>query len=354
MYVQCAGRISTVPRIAGGFSSQFRGVPAGQNRRQAARVLPAICQGPAIANCRQEYSVGVAEFTAGLGRPRHTRHVRQYEKLLPHTDSQHWRCIMTVPTRFFAAALATAATVLAAVAAVPGRADAQSAGVRTDQFHYAIGDAVRICYTVPGPGPITLTVTIPEVRSVVVAQGYDDGRGDCVTTRAGNPAGERRVRLDYAGGHAQAGYEVGTTEVGKKPAPAPTGAVYEVMIKNLRLLNGGCDGGLLDDGAPEVYYNFYVNGDLVATRASSNAVLMQANDSLVLSSLRQVEMRNGGDLRITGTVYDNDATIFAPAAFQEIGVFDFSGKAGSSVSSSLGGCTVELEYVTTKVRDLFD
>jgi hypothetical protein len=85
-------------------------------------------------------------------------------------------------------------------AAAPAPAPAATSGaasVTTDKRSYRVGESIRICYSVPGPGPITLTDITPDGRQAVLLRGNDDGRGDCFTGTVALPAGTECFRLDY-------------------------------------------------------------------------------------------------------------------------------------------------------------
>lgn len=91
--------------------------------------------------------------------------------------------------------------------------------IRTDRPGYAIGDRVRICYQVPGPGRVTLTSLRLDDPPETVYEADDAGRGDCLDGRIIPPAGRECVRLDWRGGGRQESAET-CFEVHEATAPA--------------------------------------------------------------------------------------------------------------------------------------
>ena len=64
---------------------------------------------------------------------------------------------------------------------------------------YRLGQWIQICYTVPAPGPVTITDILPDGRSQILLRGYDDGRGDCFWATITPPTGRECLRLDFSG-----------------------------------------------------------------------------------------------------------------------------------------------------------
>jgi hypothetical protein len=90
----------------------------------------------------------------------------------------------------------------------PGCGEA-GGSITTDQPQYAIGAPIRICYTVPGPGPITITDLQADGSSHVLLSTVDDGTGWCFGATITPPAGSECLRLTYGGGSAQTCFQVG-------------------------------------------------------------------------------------------------------------------------------------------------
>lgn len=71
--------------------------------------------------------------------------------------------------------------------------------ITTAKSSYAVGEIVQICYSVPGPDPITIT-DIRRSSSTVILSGSDDGSGNCISARVTPPTGQECFRLEYVGG----------------------------------------------------------------------------------------------------------------------------------------------------------
>src|SRR5215216_3091356 len=69
--------------------------------------------------------------------------------------------------------------------------------ISTDSSRYAIGDAIRFCYTVPAPGPIAIYDYQPNGVVTTLISGFDDGRGDCLFGTVTPPAGRECMRIRY-------------------------------------------------------------------------------------------------------------------------------------------------------------
>jgi hypothetical protein len=81
---------------------------------------------------------------------------------------------------------------------LPGDSSAR-AMITTDKADYRIGEALTFCFTVPGPGPITITDRLANGQQNVLVEWYDDGRGACFMATVTPPGGRECLRLDYAG-----------------------------------------------------------------------------------------------------------------------------------------------------------
>jgi hypothetical protein len=101
-------------------------------------------------------------------------------------------------------------------------------GVGTDGGQYAVGDPITVCYTVPGPGFVTIT-DVQSTGSTVITSGNDDGRGDCLGGTISPPLGRECVSASFGGRTAQACFQVcnslpcsgGTTTTTTQPAAEP-------------------------------------------------------------------------------------------------------------------------------------
>ena len=72
-----------------------------------------------------------------------------------------------------------------------------TAFISTDKSVYQIGELIRICYDVPGPGPVTITDIQPN-GSHVLLSGYEDGTGACFLATVTPPPGIECLRLDFS------------------------------------------------------------------------------------------------------------------------------------------------------------
>jgi hypothetical protein len=73
------------------------------------------------------------------------------------------------------------------------------ASLTTDKAKYRIGEAITFCFTLPGPGPVTITDRLADGQEQVIVDWNDDGRGACLTGTVTPPTGRECLRLDYAG-----------------------------------------------------------------------------------------------------------------------------------------------------------
>ena len=62
---------------------------------------------------------------------------------------------------------------------------------------HTVGEWLQVCYSVPGPGPVTITDILPDGRTQVLLSGYDDGAGGCFWAQVTPPTGTECIRLDY-------------------------------------------------------------------------------------------------------------------------------------------------------------
>lgn len=117
---------------------------------------------------------------------------------------------MAAIIRFAISSLVAIFAIVGVMPTAHGRASA--AGISTDRQQYRPGDSITICYTVPGPGPITITDYSSDGSSAVLANWYDDGTGWCFTAVAQGPASSERLVLSWAtgsdSGSVETNYEV--------------------------------------------------------------------------------------------------------------------------------------------------
>lgn len=92
------------------------------------------------------------------------------------------------------------------------RGQVTTAGISTDRTQYHPGDAINICYAVPGAGPITITDYSSDGGSSVLASYVDDGTGGCFVATAQGPASSERLVLIWStesdGGSVETDYTV--------------------------------------------------------------------------------------------------------------------------------------------------
>lgn len=117
----------------------------------------------------------------------------------------------------------------------PAVAQASSLSIRTDYFQYLVGQAIQICYKVPGPGRITIT----DVSSLGTTTGIysvtDDGTGDCIHESPTAPPSTECLRIDYTG---NAGSESNTTcfQVHDSSTILPPFTDHDLTVANANFL----------------------------------------------------------------------------------------------------------------------
>jgi hypothetical protein len=79
-----------------------------------------------------------------------------------------------------------------------GACSAPRLGISSDASQYTVGSSIAICYSLPGPGGITIT-DLQGSSSNVLLSGQDDGTGDCVGGTVSPPVGRECARIDYTG-----------------------------------------------------------------------------------------------------------------------------------------------------------
>ena len=73
------------------------------------------------------------------------------------------------------------------------------ASIRTDRGSYEVGDTIRICYTVPNPGPVTIVDILADGSAQVLFSTNDDGSGGCFVGTVTPPTGTECLRLEFTG-----------------------------------------------------------------------------------------------------------------------------------------------------------
>src|SRR3954467_10154160 len=93
------------------------------------------------------------------------------------------------------------ALAISAALIVPARpaASADSLAIWTDSARYQAGQSIRYCYSVPGPGPVTIVDHTPEGGSNVLLSGEDDGTGGCIDAIVTPPFGRECLEATFAG-----------------------------------------------------------------------------------------------------------------------------------------------------------
>lgn len=113
------------------------------------------------------------------------------------------------------------------------RAQTGSVSVSTDKMQYRVGDAVRICYTVAGPGPVTITDILADGTTQQLFQAVDDGTGYCFTGSVTPPLGTECLAFqsisEAGNGSSRACFQV---QAGDAPPAADCGQVT-VLNRNL-------------------------------------------------------------------------------------------------------------------------
>ena len=86
--------------------------------------------------------------------------------------------------------------------ATPGvHAQVAGPGITTDKAVYRAGETITICYTVPGPGAVTITDYSSDGSSAVLLAVDDDGTGWCFVAIAQGPASAERLALSWSDGN---------------------------------------------------------------------------------------------------------------------------------------------------------
>jgi hypothetical protein len=105
------------------------------------------------------------------------------------------------------------------VGATPPPVQPGAVAITTDRTTYTVGDPFTVCYRVPGPGPVTITVTRPNGTVDTIAAGYDDGTGGCLPGTISMFPGTECLLLVYS---YPSGAEATATTCYQVMAPAPS------------------------------------------------------------------------------------------------------------------------------------
>jgi hypothetical protein len=89
---------------------------------------------------------------------------------------------------------APAMSAAASVAPLPPR---RTLRIWTDRKSYYVGDLLRVCFRVPGPGHIQIIDIMPDGFRQVLWSWYDDGTGDCQYAYITPPTGTECLVLRY-------------------------------------------------------------------------------------------------------------------------------------------------------------
>jgi hypothetical protein len=92
--------------------------------------------------------------------------------------------------------VASVLLVLGGIGGGPSASAAQLA-IWTDQSEYSIGETLRYCVTLPGPGQVEVRDNLPNGQSNVIASWYDNGSGGCSTGTVTPPTGRECLQVIY-------------------------------------------------------------------------------------------------------------------------------------------------------------
>jgi hypothetical protein len=95
--------------------------------------------------------------------------------------------------------LLVVASLLAVLGGIGGTTAASAAqlSIWTDRSEYSIGDTLRYCVTLPGPGQVEIRDNLPTGQSNVIASWYDNGSGGCSTGTVTPPSGTECLQVIY-------------------------------------------------------------------------------------------------------------------------------------------------------------
>jgi hypothetical protein len=116
--------------------------------------------------------------------------------------------------------------------------------ISTDQSQYYVGSPIRICYTVPGPGPVTIIDQQPGGLTHTLLSVYDDGTGWCFPGTVTPPPGTECLFM-YFGGYYGGPYYPGGPYAsgGQSPLVTYGGNVPQTCFQVIGYGGGGgCNG----------------------------------------------------------------------------------------------------------------
>jgi hypothetical protein len=198
LHTSLEGAVPIPPALVGGLW-------VGQQRELC--TVETVTAGAHVLEARLEHLGDLPELDQANNRERRS-----------FTWNEPPRPVSSQPATGLSPVLGPAERGLGARLTLPGAARAR---ITTDKAQYHVGEPIRICYTVPGPGPVNLFDATPDGRSHLLVRATDDGTGDCLTRPAVAPAGTVRLKLEvYAAD--QPTQQVATAEATYTVIEAPT------------------------------------------------------------------------------------------------------------------------------------
>jgi hypothetical protein len=161
------------------------------------------------------------------------------------------------------AALVLAATILPVALA---RAQTASVGVTTDKSQYQIGDSIRICYTVGGAGPVTITDILADGTNQNLFQAVDDGTGYCFNGTVTPPAGTECLRIDAISNSGSGSNQTCFQVVAGGPPPAAGTDCGQITVLNKKIVTQG------SASAESCFYQAYLQCSPATLLVSINGV----------------------------------------------------------------------------------
>jgi hypothetical protein len=84
-----------------------------------------------------------------------------------------------------------------APAIVPSPLPRPSVRIWTDRRHYWVGDEIKVCFRIPGPGRVQITDVMPDGSRHVLWARREKGRGDCLSAWITPPTGTECLVLRW-------------------------------------------------------------------------------------------------------------------------------------------------------------